>query len=160
MIIIDEVSMVKADMLYQLDLRLQEITQKIGTPFGGVAIFTFGDMMQLKPCMGRFICDEPINNEFKITYALNSRWKMFKSLILEINHRQGDDKPYADLLNRVRIGKQTGEDIKLLRTRVRLANHPDLKKADLYTVCKRNDCAKINEEYINSLSGELLTLKA
>jgi hypothetical protein len=32
MVIIDEVSMVKADMLY---LRLQEITEKIGVPFGG-----------------------------------------------------------------------------------------------------------------------------
>ena len=97
MVIIDEVSMVKADMLYQLDLRLQEITEKPGFPFGRVAIFAFGDMMQLKPCMGRFICDEPINNSFKITHSLDPRWKMFKSLIMEINHRQGNDKPYADL---------------------------------------------------------------
>ena len=41
MVIIDEVSMVKADMLYQLDLRLQEITEKVGIPFGGVSIFAF-----------------------------------------------------------------------------------------------------------------------
>ena len=44
-IIIDEISMVKADMLYQLDLRLQEIKEKIGVPFGGVSIFCFGDIM-------------------------------------------------------------------------------------------------------------------
>ena len=44
-VIIDEISMVKADMLYQLDLRLQEITEKVGMPFGGIAIFAFGDMM-------------------------------------------------------------------------------------------------------------------
>ena len=30
--------MVKADMLYQLDIRLQEITEKIGTPFGGLSV--------------------------------------------------------------------------------------------------------------------------
>ena len=143
---------------YQLDLRLQEITEKVGIPFGGVAIFTFGDMMQLKPCMGRFICDEPINDSFKITHSLNPRWKMFKSLILEINHRQGNDKPYADLLNRIRVGKHTEEDIALLRTRVRLANNPDLKEVGLYIVCKRKECAKINEEYLNSLPGELLTV--
>ena len=99
MVIIDEVSMVKADMQYQLDLRLQEITEKVGVPFGGLSIFAFGDMMQLKPCMGHFICDEPINNEFKITHAIKPRWAMFKSLILEFNHRQEDDKPYADLLS-------------------------------------------------------------
>ena len=53
MVIIDEISMVKADMLYQLDLRLQEIKEKIGTPFGGVSLFCFGDILQLKPVCGR-----------------------------------------------------------------------------------------------------------
>ena len=72
-VIIDEVSMMKSDMLYQLDLRLQEITGKVGIPFGGIAIFAFGDMMQLKPCMGHYICDEPINREFKITHSLQPR---------------------------------------------------------------------------------------
>ena len=46
MIIIDEISMVKADMLYQLDLRLQEIKQKIGVPFGGISVFLFVDILQ------------------------------------------------------------------------------------------------------------------
>ena len=72
-VIIDEISMVKADMLYQLDLRLQEIKEKVGLPFGGVAIFAFGDMMQLKPCMGRYICDVPISNEFQVVYAIEPR---------------------------------------------------------------------------------------
>ena len=49
MVIVDEISMVKADMLYQLDLRLQEIIEKVRTPFGGLSIIVFGDMMQLKP---------------------------------------------------------------------------------------------------------------
>ena len=77
MVIIDEISMVKSDMLYQLDLRLQEITEKVGTPFGGISVIAFGDMMQLKPCMGRYICQEPMNPEFKTTYALASRCEMF-----------------------------------------------------------------------------------
>ena len=49
MIIIDEISMVKADMLYQLDLRLQEIKERIGVPFGGISIICFGDILQLQP---------------------------------------------------------------------------------------------------------------
>ena len=60
-VIIDEISFVKADMLYMLDLRLQEITQEIGLPFGGLSLIVFGDMMQLKPCLGRFICEIPKN---------------------------------------------------------------------------------------------------
>ena len=160
MVIIDEISMVKSDMLYQLDLRLQEITEKVGVPFGGLAIIAFGDMMQLKPCMGHYICDDPINLEFKITHALHPRWKMFQSLILETNHRQGADKPYADLLNRIRVGEQTQEDLDLLKTRIRAEKHPDLRKADLYIVCKRKECSKLNLDYLNSLKGELLEIKA
>ena len=38
MIIIDEVSMVKSDMLYQLDLKLQELKELEGVPFGGVSM--------------------------------------------------------------------------------------------------------------------------
>ena len=59
MIIIDEISMVKADMIYQLDLRLQELKEKIGVAFGGVSIFCFGDILQLQPVCGKFIFDRP-----------------------------------------------------------------------------------------------------
>ena len=152
--------MVKSDMLYQLDLRLQEITEKVGSPFGGLSIFALGDMMQLKPCMGRYICQEPFNPDFKITHALTPRWMMFKSIILETNHRQGKDKPYAELLNRIRVGKQTKEDIATLRQRVRHRNHPDLKSASLYIICKRKACAEMNTKYLNSLHGELVTIQA
>ena len=53
MIIIDEISMVKSDMLYQLDLRLQEIKERIGVTFGGISIFCFGDILQLQPVCGK-----------------------------------------------------------------------------------------------------------
>ena len=160
LIIIDEISMVKVDMLYQLDLRLQEITEKVGTPFGGVSIFVFGDMMQLKPCMGRYICEEPLNKEFRITHALAPRWPMFKSIILEENHRQGKDRQYAEILNRIRVGKQTKEDIEILNTRVRPKGHEDLKSVTLFIDCKRKTCGELNLDYLNSLDGELVTIKA
>ena len=160
MVIIDEVSMVKSDMLYQLDLRLQEITEKVGLPFGGLAIIAFGDMMQLKPVMGRYICEEPINMDFKMTYRIQSRWNMFDSLTLELNHRQGEDKPYADLLNRIRVGKQTQDDLDLLRTRIPPEKHPDLKTADLHLLCKRKDCAKLNLSDMNKLEGKMIKIKA
>ena len=103
LVIIDEISMVKADMLYMLDLRLQELKEKIGIPFGGVGVIVFGDLMQLAPCMGRYVFQEPANPEFQITHNVANRWEMFSSVLLEINHRQGKDKTYADLLNRIRI---------------------------------------------------------
>ena len=56
-------------------------------PFRGLAVFVLGDMMQLKSCMGRYICQEPINNDFKVTHALAPRWLMFKCILLETNHQ-------------------------------------------------------------------------
>ena len=99
--------MVKADMLYQLDLRLQEIKQKIGVPFGGVSLFCFGDILQLKPVCGRYIFDEPQNPSYHLTFQLESLWHKLSILNLEINHRQGKDKDYAEMLNRVREGIQS-----------------------------------------------------
>ena len=160
MVIIDEISMVKSDMLYMLDLRLQEITERTGVPFGGIAILTFGDMMQLKPCMGRYIFEAPINQEFYITYKLKPRWKMFKSLTLEINHRQGNDKIYADILNRIRVGQQTDEDMKLLKSRIRKRGHDDLKQVDIFITGKRNSAAKINKNYLAKLDGIKLQIDA
>ena len=160
MIIIDEISMVKSDMLYQLDLRLQEITQKY-IPFGGISIFVFGDLMQLKPVMGNYIYEDPRHEDYIQSHLANPRWKMFQCLILEKNHRQGKDKIYADLLNRVRIGEQTEDDLKVLNERVRPSNHEDIRNADLYIGGKRRQCAKINKNYIfHQLKGEIIKLEA
>ena len=160
MVIIDEISMVKADMLYMLDLRLQEITQNVNIPFGGVAIFSFGDIMQLRPCMGRYIFEIPSNPDFHITHILQSRWKMLQVINLTTNHRQGNDKTYADLLNRIRTGEQTPDDLDLIKTRLRPKNDEDLSKVDLFICCTRKNVSKHNEAYLKSLPGELLELKA
>ena len=160
LVIIDEISMVKSDLLYQIDLRLQEISERVGIPFGGIGVIVFGDMMQLKPCMGRYIFQDPLNQDFITTHRIDSRWNKFSSVILEKNHRQGKDKQYADLLNRVRIETHTEEDLELLETRVRPKGHKDLKEVDIYITGKRKECAKANLLYIVRLSGSMLKLRA
>ena len=101
-LIIDEISLVDADMLYKIDLRLREITQ-MGVPLGNVAIFVLGDLMQMCPISGRFIFLNPRNPQFILTSEMDPLWKKFKCINLEINHRQGEDKDYADMLNRIRV---------------------------------------------------------
>ena len=139
--------MVKVDMLYQLDFRLQEITQK-EVPFGGVSLFVFGDLMQLRPVLGKFIFDDPVLKEYQETHLCNPRWQMFECTLLEKNHRQGKDKSYADLLNRIRTGSHTEEDMEILETRIRKKGHPDLETAELFIGGKRKQCSILNEEYI------------
>ena len=160
-IIIDEVSMVKADMLYQLDLKLQEVKERSNVPFGGVAIFCFGDLLQLKPVMGKFIFDRPKLPNYHTTYSLESRWEMFQVLNLEFNHRQGDDKDYAEILNRIRIGGQTEADIAKLNERVRHKCRPELKKdVELFITPTRAECQKHNNDYLKKLDGEEILLPA
>ena len=105
--------MVKVEMLYQLDVRLQEITLK-DSPFGGISIFAFGDLMQLRPVQGRYIFDTPVSKDYEVIHECNPRWPMFSCILLEKNHRQGEDKIYAELLNRVRVGSHTDEDMEIL----------------------------------------------
>lgn len=51
------------------------------------------------------------------------------------------------------MGKETKEDMMLLRTRVRPEKHPDIKEASLNIVCKRDTCARLNIEYLAKLKG-------
>ena len=102
-IIIDEYSMIKADMLYQLDLRMKEIKQRTDLPFGGVAIFMFGDILQLRPVRAKYIFEEPLSDSHSLAHLADPLWEKFDVVMLIKNHRQGEDKEYADILNRLRI---------------------------------------------------------
>ena len=121
-LIIDEISLVDADMLYKIDLRLREVTQ-IDLPFGNVAVLALGDIMQIKPVKGRYIMQCPVTGQFWLTFEMDSLWLKFECIILENNHRQGEDGHYANMLNRIRVGAQTPEDITALKEMVRKEEH-------------------------------------
>ena len=159
-LIVDEFSMMKSDMLYLMHLRLCEIKQ-VNQDFGGVKLILFGDLAQLKPVLGSYTFACPSNADFKLAYGdgTSSLWRRFNVINLEKNHRQGKDKEYADLLNRVRVGKHTAEDIELLRTRIRKKGHPDLNKA-LFITAQVNPAAEYNEKMVNRLPGKLYVSKA
>ena len=158
-VIIDEISMVKCDQLFQLDMRLREVTRKPDKIFGGVAIFAFGDILQLRPCQARYIFEEPKCQNYKIGFLSGTHWQAFEAINLEINHRQGGDKEYADILNRIRVGQQTAEDMSILKTRVRPSNHKDLD-GSMYLACTNK---KVNELYskgLSKLDKELISVQA
>lgn len=84
-----------------INLRLQEImgTTKL---FGGLHIITFGDMFQLPPVFDNWI----FLNGKRATDVLGTNvWKQhFKYYELTDIMRQKDDKPFAEILNRLRKG--------------------------------------------------------
>jgi len=138
-------------MLYQLDLRLKEIKQRHNEPFGGVAIFFFSDVLQLRPVQARYIFDEPICESYALSHLADPLWKRFNVIMLINNHRQGEDKEYADILNRIRVGEVTDKDIERLNERVRHTNDPDIPKHALIVTCKNEDVNHINALKLNEI---------
>ena len=159
-IIVDEFSMMKVELLYRLDLRMKELKRN-SKVFGGVSVFLLGDPAQLKPVLGTFIFDKPKTEDYLLAFGdgSDSLWRSFKVIMLTENHRQGNDKIYGDMLNRIRIGQQNQEDLDLLKTRVRSKNHPDLKNA-LYIACKKKGVTEHNKKCLNTLQGNLYENKS
>ena len=159
-IIVDEFSMMKVELLYRLDLRMKELKRN-NRLFGGVSVYLLGDPAQLKPVLGTFIFLKPKSEEYHLAYGdgTESLWRSFKVIMLTENHRQGKDKKYGDLLNRMRVGRQTKEDMEMLQTRVRPKGHPDLKDA-LYIACKKKGVMAHNTKCLNNLSGTLYEIQS
>ena len=152
--------MMKADILYRIHLRLREVTQ-VDQDFGGVNVYLFGDPAQLKPVRGSFIFAPPNCPDYKLAYGDGSEslWRSFDVINLEENHRQGKDKEYADMLNRIRLGQQTKIDLNILKKRVRNKGHKDLKDA-LFISAKVKPVAAYNMKAIERLPGKLYVSKA
>ena len=113
-IIIDEFSMVGKRMLDFINLRLQEIcgNQK---NFGGMNILLVGDLFQLKPVKDSWIFQESGGPYDVLTGNLfKDNFEVFE--LTEIM-RQKEDQLFAEILNRIRCGKQTSQDIQQLQSR-------------------------------------------
>ena len=161
LLIIDEISLVDADMLYKIDLRLREIKQ-MAVPFGNCALFVLGDIMQMRPVSGRYIFLEPRNPQFSLTSEMDPLWKKFDCINLEVNHRQGEDRYYADILNRIRIGEETKDDIQELKRKVRTETHEDIMNEQdaLFIFGTNLNVNKVNTRRLKKMKGEEFKIKA
>ena len=159
-IILDEFSMVKADLLYQIDLRLRELLQNTNEPFGGCAVLMFGDLLQLRPVMGKYIFELPRSTDYHVSYHIEPLWETFGVIQLLTNHRQGEDFDYAEVLNRIRAGSQTENDYNLLEQRVKPENHSDIPPDALFVTCKNKHVNEINEHRLEMLEGDLIKISA
>ena len=158
LIIIDEVSMVSCDMLYNVHRRLCKIFQN-NKLFGGIGIILVGDMLQLRPVKARYIFEEPEDEQHQVLYhSEDSLWNMFDVVNLVHNHRQGEGSNWAEILNRFRDETFTEEDVKMLEGRViEDAEIPD----DACHVFYRNaDVAECNETMLETLKLPQFDIKA
>ena len=80
-------------------------------------------------------------------------WHKFEVVLLTYNHRQGEDRSYAEILNRMRTGEHTEEDCRILEQRVKQEGSKDLPTDALHIHCTNAGVNKINELKLNKLKG-------
>ncbi|KAJ8050657.1 ATP-dependent DNA helicase pfh1 [Holothuria leucospilota] len=101
-------------MFRYIDQRLQQI-MGAKRVFGGVSIIAVGDLFQVKPVKDGWIFNDLTENYGPLATNL---WKSyFRAYELTEIMRQKDDQAFAQLLNRLREGNQTSDDITVLKAR-------------------------------------------
>ena len=161
-VILDEMSMIGSDKLYDIHRRLAEI-EISDESFGGKAVLLVGDLMQCPPVQQKKIFKMPKSEKNAILYnSENNLWNNFEVVVPKANHRQGDDNRFTNLLNNIRVAKSghllSDEDIELLMSR-KISNFPQ-KDFNSDEVCHTNFTnKKVNEYNVNKLSkleGDLI----
>lgn len=157
LLIIDEVSMVRADMLDAMDTILRYFRKKPYLPFGGVQVLFIGDMYQLPPVVP--------GNEWDILQAYYESPFFFSAkviaealpLYIELKkiYRQ-NEQLFIDILNRVRNNEVTDADFTLLNNRYQ----PDFIPlgGDKYITLSthNNKTNTINTTQLEKLSGKMM----
>lgn len=116
-LIIDEISMVGRGMFNFINLRLQEITG-CTKAFGGISILAVGDLYQLRPVADAWIFSQSYKTPQMSCLTINLWTQLFSLYELTQIMRQRSDLFFAELLNRLREGNHTQDDISCLRTRI------------------------------------------
>jgi hypothetical protein len=160
-LIIDEVSMVRADLLDAIDVVLKHFRNNHGTPFGGVQVLMIGDLFQLPPVTIQGEWDT-LSDYYRSPFFFDALvLNQTPPLCIELQkiYRQSEHK-FIGLLNRVRNNEVTDDDLEWLNTYYKPSFKP-ASEDNYITLTSHNHIAdKINERELNSLSGKKHTFKA
>jgi hypothetical protein len=160
LLIIDEISMVRADVLDAIDTVLRRV-RRSQKPFGGLQLLMIGDVHQLAP-VAKVEEWEVLAPYYDTTYFFGSHvLKKAPYVCVELEHiyRQHDED-FITLLNKVRDNKMDAECVRLLNTHFK----PDFKPKDgegYITLTTHNYQAdQINESKLAAIKEKPLTFKA
>ena len=117
--------------------------------------------MQLKPIRGDYIFEKPKYGNERDVYEVFNIWEQFECVVLEENHRQGEDKEYAELLGRIRFKEKDEslslEDMERLRTR---SIQPDESEETMQIFGTNEKVNEVNENRLKQLQTKLYTIEA
>ena len=164
LIIIDEISMVRADIIDFIDKILRVYTRN-PDPFGGKQLLLVGDIYQLEPVLK----DEDrqlLQPFYPSSYFFNAKvWQQMPIVSIELRkvYRQSDER-FIAILDRIRNNTSTPADLYALNTRV--TDHPSGSDSPLsslhspltITLAARRDIVDYtNEQHLAALEGDPIT---
>jgi ATP-dependent exoDNAse (exonuclease V) alpha subunit len=160
-IVIDEISMVRADLLDCIDYALKKYRKIYSKPFGGVQMIFIGDLYQLPPVVTRSE-KNLFNSYYKGAYFFNAAvFGEFQMEVVELEriYRQKDEK-FISILNSIRNNTIGDEEIEVLNKCVgrKFSKNKKIPVVTLTTINKKAE--EINHLHLSCLKSKIHTYKA
>lgn len=160
LLIIDEVSMLRADLLDAMDWSLRNV-RRINEPFGGVQVLFIGDLLQLPPVVKQEEWSV-LRNYYPGMFFFNARvLQEQKPLYIELStiYRQ-QDQGFIQVLNNLRNNQITESDVQILNQFVD-PNFDSLKEEGYITLTTHNAKAdEMNAKALKSLDAKSVKYQA
>ncbi|MEP7143561.1 MAG: helix-turn-helix domain-containing protein [Ferruginibacter sp.] len=161
LLIIDEISMVRCDVLDAIDAVLRHVRSQYTRPFGGVQVLLIGDMYQLPPV----VKDEEwqlLSPWYKSQYFFNSQViESQPPVYVELDkiYRQSDPS-FVNVLNQVRNNEMDNDGFELLHSRYLPNFNPSKEEGYITLTTHNNKADAINFKALNELNGKLRNFDA
>jgi hypothetical protein len=153
LLVIDEISMVRADLLDAVDVVLRRFRGQ-GKAFGGVQLLMIGDLQQLAPVV-KDDEREMLQKHYETPYFFSSkalRETDFVSIELKQVFRQQDER-FISLLNEVRANRLTDETLRRLNERYLPDFQPDEQEGYIALCTHNAQAQRINDIQMEALPG-------
>lgn len=160
LLIIDEVSMVRADLMDHIDVELRRIRRN-SKPFGGVQLLMIGDLQQLPP-IAHGGEDELLRQYYKTLYFFSSAaLKSMKYSCIELkNVYRQTDRHFIDILNHARDCTLTSQDITDLNARYIPGFSPKPEDGYIRLMTHNRQVDYVNETEMEKLDSKPYTFMA
>ncbi len=155
LIIIDEISMVRADIIDFIDRVLRTYSQNMREPFGGKQLLLVGDVYQLEPVVKsdeREILKRFYPNPFFFSAKVFHEMELVSIELTKV-YRQ-TDKVFVSVLDHIRTNTAGPADLQLLNTRYNLPEEKNDNDMYITLATRRDTVDYINEKKLAELPGE------
>lgn len=160
LIVIDEVSMVRADLLDFVDLILRTYTNKRNVPFGGKQLLLVGDAFQLEPVVKREDWDI-LRRFYTSPYFFDAQvFKHIDLVQIELQkvYRQHETS-FLSLLDRVRVSQVSVADFNCINSRVVPNFMPQADQMYITLTTVKATADSINDTKLDEIDAEPQTYK-